>query len=114
MLFARITLANFSVSSPMSLPTSIGEPANTVTPRPARHAVRFGEHSIDFPVELFKIFSGPVLVDLVCRANNTASPPLVNAQVTRSIFHRGAMHDACPIGEMKILAVQILEKGKPR
>jgi hypothetical protein len=61
MSFARITLANFWVSSAMSLLTSIGEPANTVTPRPARHAVRFGEHSIDFRVVLFTIFSGPVL-----------------------------------------------------
>jgi hypothetical protein len=33
--------------------------------------------------------------------------------VTRSIFQRGGIHDACTIGGMKILAAQIIEKSKP-
>jgi hypothetical protein len=35
MLAARITLAHFSVSSPMSLLKSAGEPVSTVAPRSA-------------------------------------------------------------------------------
>src|SRR5258707_843889 len=42
MLFARITLPHFSVSSAMNLPKSAGEPGNTVLPRSASRALILG------------------------------------------------------------------------
>jgi hypothetical protein len=45
MLAVRITLAHFSVSSPISLPNSVGESARAVPPSPASRACVIGSDS---------------------------------------------------------------------
>jgi hypothetical protein len=93
----------------------IGEPTNTVAPRPPRHAVSRGSASIaSISLSSFSGFSADLFLAAARRCCLHGKPDQHVKAGDPFNIPAGAIHDACTISGMKILAVQIIEKGKPR